>query len=232
MPIERRHTDKAAIAGPASEYDEARGDVTNAVAHNIEKWAAKIGLRPTDATFTQFREDVTEALHACMRGHIAAQHRRHHRASDLRRDFIALANAATAAAQKMRSVDDILKRLPPMHHDPAFKLMHGPLSTAYEIEGLAEAASRHADECKAADQGGPPRMRAFEALAEGLIRAYQRGTGRTGVGRSAREGQLLDLVEAVLPRACKLAEAVTSEALTAPTSDGLGEYLHRIAGRP
>jgi hypothetical protein len=210
-------------------YQRARDLVTAAVAQNIEVWANTIGLHSTRAEFAQFREDVTETLHACMRVHITGQNRRYERFADMREDFLALADAATAAAKKLRVVERILKRLPPMQQDPAFRLMHDPHATAFEQDGLAEAAHLHADECKRADRGGQPRMRALEVFADGLVRAYRNATGRSGVGRGAREGELLDLYEAVLPTACDIAEAVTGTPLE--VSDDPGDYLHRIASR-
>jgi hypothetical protein len=212
-----------------SEYVLARERVEEVVPRRIERWGRIIGLTSTHARFTQFREDVTEGLHACMRAHIAEKHGRYKRFSDLRKDFIALAKGATAASTNLRKVEDILKRLPPMQHDPAFRLIHDPWATAFELDGLAKAARQHADECKSADRGGPSRMRAFGALAERLVRAYKGATGETGIGRSAREGRLLELVEEVLPTALKLSIAVTVDPLEVP--DDLGEYLNRTAER-
>lgn len=216
-----------------SRYDTARELVENTVPQHIKRWAAIIALTPTYAGFSQFREDVTEALHACMRAHIAKQCRPHERFSDLRKEFVALANAATKTAKLLRRAEGILKRLPPMHHDPAFRLAHDPRSTAIELDGLAEASRRHADECKRADRGGRPRMRAFEALAEGLIRAYRRAAKRKGTGGNVREGasRLRKLVEAVLPTARELAKEVTGKPLQRPISGNLGEHLDEIARR-
>lgn len=207
----------------------ARKLVEEVVPQHIEQWAAAIGLRRTDVPFEQFREGVTEALHACMRAHIADEHRMYKRLSDLRKDFKALAGAATTAANQMRRIENLLRRMPPMQHDPACRLMHDPHSTAFELNGLAEAARRHADECKRADRGGQSRMRALEAFAKGLVAAYQDATGRTGVGRGARAGELRELYEAVLPTVCEIAETITGKTLE--VSDDPGEYLHRIAAQ-
>jgi hypothetical protein len=203
------------------------------VQRHVEAWAKAIDLPSTDARFRQFREDVTEALHACMRAHKTGKHRRYERISHLRADFMALARAATAATSTLRSVEEIIKRLPPMQHDPAFRLIHDPHATAFELDGLAHAARRHADDCKSADLGGPQRMRAFEELAEGLIRAYSRVTKRRGTGGNVREGssRLRGLVDAVLPTARELAIAATGKALKAPTSGGLGDRLNAVAER-
>jgi hypothetical protein len=76
-------------------------------------------------------------------------------------------------------------------------------------------------------------MPAFEALAEGLTRAYRRATKRKGTGGNVREGssRLRHLVEAMLPTARKLTIAATGKPLKAPTSGGLGDRLNEIAKR-
>ena len=210
--------------------DQARQLVEAEVTQRIERWAGTIGLTPADKAFDRFRQELTDALHACMRAHEAGQRRRYARFSDLRKDLLALAKAAKAAAQRLRKVEDILTRLPPMQHDPAFRLAHDPHSTAFELDGLTEASRRHAEECKLADRGGPSKMRAFAALADGLIQAYQHATKKTGKGRGAREGPLLDLIQAVLPTARHLGKLNTGKLLQVPTEDGLGEYLHKRVG--
>jgi hypothetical protein len=207
--------------------ERARELVDAAVSRHVEAWSEILGIASTDVRFAQFREDVMEALHACMRTHIAIGDRRHKRFSDLRKDFLSLARAAEATATRLRGVHELLKHLPPMQHDPAFRLVHDPQATAFELGDVAEAARRHADDCKRADRGGELPMQAFSVLAQGLVGAYQDATNRTGVGRGAREGQLLDLYEAVLPIAREIAEAVTGKELE--VSDDPGEYLHRLA---
>jgi hypothetical protein len=115
-----------------SDYDKARKRVEEEVPKHIGEWAAAIGLRQTDIRFKTFREDMTETLHACMRAHIADEHNTYKRFSDLRKDFMTLARVATAAANQMRKIEDLFRRMPPMHHDPAFRLIHDPHSTAIE----------------------------------------------------------------------------------------------------
>lgn len=212
-----------------SEYTRARKCVEKDVSQHVERWGALLGLTRPDARFDQFEKDVTEALHACMRACIAEKYRRHKRFSHLRRDLNAVAKAATATSKRLRNLEEILKRLPPMQHDPAFRLIHDPHATAFELDGLAEAARRHADECKSADSGGPSRMRAFTVLAVGLILAYRGATKLRGTGRGAREGKLLDLVEAVRPTARRIAMNVTGKPLAVPRDEG--DYLHRVASR-
>ncbi|WFU37597.1 hypothetical protein QA640_24325 [Bradyrhizobium sp. CB82] len=221
--------------------DQARKLVDDAVASNVELWAKKIGLTRKDARFKQFRDDVTEALHACMRAQIATPYRR--RGSDLREALKRVAREAQATAKRLCSLQAALDDLPAaaFYRDPAFRF---PSLKAIEvnlagsppdIEGLAAAARRHADALKQdekGDKGGPTKMVAFEALAEGLILAYRHATGRTGKGDAAREGSLLSLVEAVLSTARDVAQGATSDPLQTPEGEAaLGEYLHRTARR-
>jgi hypothetical protein len=63
-----------------------------------------------------------------------------------------------------------------------------PAALAQDFDALVSLVEDQAGACK--DMGGPPRkMPAFEALAEGLTRAYRRATKRTGTaamyGRAA-----------------------------------------------
>jgi len=208
-----------------SPHDHARRLVEEAAPQHIEEWTAIIGLAPDDPRIEQFREDATEALHRCMRVHIGAPYLRYKRAADVRKDFEALADAATAAAEKLHAVEVILDRLPPMYHNPAFQLAHPPGPVTFELKGLAEAAREHADEWKSRDLGGVLGMQAFNALVKDLLLAYRRATGKKGVGGN----RLLKLVETVLPVARRIAKAVTNKPLK--TSRNLGEYLHTIASK-
>jgi hypothetical protein len=226
------------------QHQRARELVNAAVANHVAAWASTVALTSTDARFDRFREDVTEALHACMRAHIAVPYRTHERAADVRKDFVALANAATAAAEKFREVQTILDRLPPpMLHDPApphdpdpaFRLAHPPWSVIFELEGLAAAAHRHAESW--VDRGGPSPMRAFAALVRGhagpgLEQAFQQATGNPArvawdAHRDRYEGKFLDFVEILLATAREIAEAVTGRPLPEPkTPMARGKFLH------
>ena len=207
-----------------SVYECARQKVEQAVVEHAAAWAATIGTTATP----QFLDDVSEALHSCSRAHFADTYRSHARASDLRRDFLALAREADALTKRLHRVVEILKRLPPMEPDPAFQI-HSPFAMAHDLDGLAEAAHKQAQACKSLDRGGPPPMRAFTELAKGLVRTYRRATGKSGAGRSARAGRLFDLVASVLPVAHRIAHAATGERLRAPQSDEIGEFVHRVA---
>ena len=83
-------------------YQRARELVNAAVPQHVEAWAGIIGLKSPDVRFTQFREDITEALHACMRAHEAAPHRS--RWSDVRTDFMRVADAARAVTRDLRNL--------------------------------------------------------------------------------------------------------------------------------
>jgi hypothetical protein len=138
-----------------------------------------------------------------------------------------MAGEAKALAMRLR---DFTKRYP----TPKLVLHPGRLfdldAPAQDLDALASLVEDSAAAFK--DTGGPtPRLRAFKVLAEGLVRAYRRATKQSGTGRSAREGRLLDLVEAVLPVVRKIAKDVTGKPLQLPSSNNLGEQLHEIASR-
>ena len=204
-----------------SVYECARQKVEQAVVEHAAAWAATIGTTATP----QFLDDVSEALHSCSRAHIADPYRR--RASDLRLDFLALAREADALTKRLHRVVKILKRLPPMEHDPAFRI-HSPFAMAHDLDGLAEAAHKQAQACKSLDRGGPASMRAFTELVKGLVLTFRNATGKSGVGRGAREGPLFDLVVSVLPVADQNAHAATGKHLREPQPDEIGEFVHRV----
>jgi hypothetical protein len=212
------------VAVVISASERVRQLVEQALLEHADEWAETIGT----TAIAQFRDDVSEALHACSRTHFADSYRSHARASDLRRDFLALAREADAVAKRLHRVVNILQRLPPMQHDPAFRI-RPPLAIADDLDGLAKAARRQADACKSLDRGGPASMRAFTELVKGLLRTYRNATGESGVGRSAREGRLFDLVASVLPVARRIAHAATGKRLRAPQRDEIGEFVHRVS---
>jgi hypothetical protein len=137
-----------------------------------------------------------------------------------------MAGEAKALAMRLR---DFTKRYPTpklvLHPGRMFDLA----APAQDLDALALLVEDRAAAFK--DAGGPtPRLRAFKVLSEGLIRAYRRATEQKGTGHSAREGRLLDLVEAVLATALKLARDETGKPFETPASThALGEQLHEIA---
>jgi hypothetical protein len=154
------------------------------------------------------------------------------------RDYDAVVRHAAAAAGELRLLQAVLDPLPVTWTDPdgtdgLYDVPHEiywPLAMARELESLSAAARRKSTRFKAADRGGPTkRMRAFTVLAKGLIPAYRRATSRAGTGHSAREGELREFVEAVLPVAQAIAMTVTGKPLEVPTGDALGEHLNQIA---
>jgi hypothetical protein len=216
--------------------DRARELIDEAVAEYADKWAAMVGSTATP----QFRDDLTEALRACLGEHIAAGYDLYNRAAELRRDLDELAEAAALASKELHKVDSIMAGLQAsglsmMQHWPAFQafVIHPPplLVMACDLDGLVKEARRQASECKSIDRGGPTPMRAFTALVEGLLLAYRRATGKSGVGRSARGGQLLNLVTSVLTAARKIARAATDGSLRTPKSNKIGEFVYRVARR-
>jgi hypothetical protein len=83
--------------------NEVESGVEKAVANNVGKWGAAIGLKRTDAGFAEFREHMTRALHAFMLAHIATPGR--WRWSTVRRAFLDLAEDYAAISKLLRHWD-------------------------------------------------------------------------------------------------------------------------------
>jgi hypothetical protein len=202
--------------------------IDEAVSHNVEAWAKTIKLTPSDARVAHFREDVTGALHACIEMHKMEQDPFFKtRTADTRKHLKEEADEARDLAQRLRAY-----RSKYVARQVTLVLRTGrvfdPAASAEDFEARASFLEEIVADLK--DTGGkPPRLRAFKALATGLIRAYHRATGQKGTGHSAREGGLLDLVEAVRPTVGRIAENLTGKSLQTPSPNNLGEQLHEIA---
>jgi hypothetical protein len=216
---------------PPDENERARGLIDNAVLASIRDWAIMVDLASTDAGFDQFSNDVAGALRGCIHAHIAGcgQDRETERSKRLRQKYLALRRRRITAIKKIDEA--FAPQWPPVHHEfQAFMSGSHPSNYKDGLKALADAMRLEADERKLT--AGRPPLRAFDALAEGLVLAYRRATARTGVGFSAREGELRAFVEKVLPVAREIARAVTRKPLGVPeNSEALGEYLHRVGRR-
>jgi hypothetical protein len=184
-------------------HDVARKLVDEAVPKHIQRWGALLGLRRTDARFNEFEKDVTEALHACMRAHIATAGR--WRWSTARLEFLDLAGDYAAIAKLLRRWESG-HSLPPFHVDPRFtdlprlidprvlRAMLAPVGNAAKFTDMAEAARRYATKC-VPDKDGRPRSRAFDTLCVGLVDAFKRATKH----EATTTGDYFRLVEAAWP---------------------------------
>ena len=224
-----------------SEYTRARKCVEKAVPQHIEQWAAAVGLTVTD----HFREDVTEALHACMRAHIAAPHR--WTWVTARAAYSRLAKDYAAIAQLLRPDGGVVpplshsapfNALPPLWPDPPllrpalrqFRIALERCGDAAVFEGLAKAARQYAGLC--VGEGGRPPPFAFDALWQRLMVAFEQATKRKATITHREDlgkwgGPFFRLVEATWPAARGIAEKVTGRALEASTSSGRGKHLQR-----
>jgi hypothetical protein len=148
----------------------------------------------------------------------------------VRKAFLARYRARIAAVKKAKKLGDVFAPCwPPSYHE--FQVWEDPRTYEDKLQAMAEAMRLEADEWRS-EIGRPPKLGAFNALAEGLVLAYQRATGQTGRGRSAKEGKLHDFVESILRVAVKITKAVTGKPLETPTGgDGLGQALYRVAQR-
>jgi hypothetical protein len=206
-------------------YGRARELVEAAIPLRVEAWAATIELTTADVRFPRFREDVTEALHARMRAHIAKPRRS--RWSDIRRDFMRVAKEARAVARHLDNLGAAFDVLPPppiWPRDPEtmFKLL--PVQSVSELEELANEADRQAEVCKLSDEGSRPTIVAFATLAAGLARALEHATD------AVVSASLVALVDAVLPAARDFGEQATGRRLEEPNSqEARRKYLERMS---
>jgi hypothetical protein len=219
-------------AQPVENCGRVRESIDATTARESRAWVAIVGLTvPTQAQLNQFREDIATALHACVQAHIAdapgALHKE--RNKKLREEFLAHHRERIAALEKLR--DAFTVHWPPSYFEFQAFSSHPHLAEHQQgLDALAEAMRLQADEFKVPDSGGRPMMRAFKALAKGLVKAYRRATGLSGAGHGARGGPLFDLTRAVLPVADKIAREATGKPLKIPASaNAIGDHLHRIA---
>jgi hypothetical protein len=184
-------------------------------------------LQSTDAPFAQFLEDVTEALHACMRAHIATPYRS--RWSDFRTDFMRVAEAARAVARNLDNLRAAFRALPPTAiwlRDPEPMFKHLPLQSTSDLEALANEANQQAEACKLSDKGSRPEMVAFATLAAVLAQAFEHATGEAAVGSAG----FVALVDAVLPVARDIGEKATGRRLQEPNSpEARRKFLARMS---
>jgi hypothetical protein len=203
------------------------------IADHLVAWANIVALTCADARFDRFREDVTEALRSCVRKHVdapllAIQHKK------TRERYAAMASAAKAAEEKLRARRAIPAAFPPLLGDYPLFLAEDALKR--EAEAVAEAARQ--------PTGRPRKMQAFEALALGLMQAFQNATGQPAKitwreHRDCYEGMFFELVEEILTTARDVAEAVTGRPLQVPSHlrgggsspTARGKFLQRLIGR-
>jgi hypothetical protein len=204
-----------ALGRGAVPYQRARELVAAAVPQHVEAWAKTIGLQSTDARFAQFREDVTEALHACMRAHIATPGR--WRLSTMRQTFLDLADDYAAIAKVLRHwesggtlapvyFDPRFKDLPPLMDPTVLRSVLAPYGRAADFKRLAKAARGYAELC-VRDKGTRPRSLAFDTLCVGLVDAFERATKR----KATSSGDYFRLVAAVWAVTGEVARGVTKQ---------------------
>jgi hypothetical protein len=131
MEVVRRFED---LARPGV---RARGLVVAAVDRHAADWARIIGLRTEGERFAQFKDGVTEALHACLRAHLVGVER--WRNNKVAKNLKHVADLATTLAPRLLDLEALLDELVPLFgHDPSFQLP--PLSPiAFDLSDQARA---------------------------------------------------------------------------------------------
>jgi hypothetical protein len=213
------------------------------VRRHTADWAHIIELRAEGERLAQFKDNVTEALHACLRAHIFAAYR--WRWSDARKAFLRAAQHAATMIQAQRKLEAELLRGPlnylvPMlihDHPDGQHLLQMPLTPISELETKRDMARRWAERCKQLEKRGREKFYAFGGLVKGLRRAFESATrgAATLTHREDRRdedewgGRFWELVEAVLPVAQHVAVTVAGAAFDAPATPGArGKYLQRL----
>ncbi|HZV04172.1 MAG TPA: hypothetical protein VE999_03690 [Gemmataceae bacterium] len=171
----------------------ARRQAVWAVREHATEWARVIDLLEEGESFEKFKEDLTEALHACLRACLRPPGQR---ASNIQKMLKRVANLATATAPKLLELQELLDELKPFFdQDPSFRLPPlGPIAFSLSEVArtrldqrfaprsrrdqnrklpprsppLAEAARHYAEAEALKDKGGAPkRFIAFDALIKG-----------------------------------------------------------------
>jgi hypothetical protein len=150
-----------------------------------------------------------------MRAHVAAPYRS--RWSDIRTDFMRVAEEARAVARVLRNLRAAFDALPPpliWLRDPEPMFKHLPLQSVSNLEALASEADEQAEACKLSDKGSRPKMVTFATLAAILAQALEHATGAAAVDST----DFVPLVDAILPAARDIAEQATGRRLEEPNS--------------
>lgn len=225
-----------------SPHECARKLVYKAVAAHADKWAALIRVRATP----QFRDAVTQALHACLQAHLAEPYR--WSSSQVRSAYLRLADYYASLA---RLLSDPQPGLPPFHFDPRFKELPpllaspvvlsvrlaetlAPFGDAAYFKRLAQAARKYAEAC-GADRGGRPALIPFNTLCLRLAEAFENATeARATITRNEANGKwggkFFRLIEALWPVACEVASTLNAQRpLAGPSStEARGKQVQRL----
>ena len=178
------------------EVERARGLIDDAVSASIRDWATTVDLLPTHAGFNQFSNDVAGALRPCLHAHISCG-RENEISKTRRKEYLALQRRRIAALKEVEEA--FAPKWPASYHEhQVYMLGSHPSNYKDGLKALTDAMRLQADEWKLA--GGRPPLQAFDALAQGLVLAYRRATGRSGVGHGAREGKLRAFVKVAAGR--------------------------------
>jgi hypothetical protein len=206
-----------------------RTTIEQSVSGKLKPWAKIVGLNEADQRLAQFREDLIEALHACIGAQMAALDPRLNRQSDLRAHLLEMVKAAESLITGLRDFNNKYTILPRNHirvlPDGSFRTLD-LVSTAEDLEVIVSFLEPAAKAC--VDKGGAVPLLAFQVLANGLVRAYRHATGETGKD-GVRQDTLHDLLDAVLPTAKKLIKSITGKPLE--FSKDPGQYLYRTVER-
>jgi hypothetical protein len=204
------------------------------VARHARKYEQLIGLQEANP---DFRAAVEQAVSTCLFQHSIDAWRK--RPAAVRKEILRVREEASSSVKYLGRLRNAIKALVPAYRelleeawglrgDIAFRQLPGLLLWLEKVSAITDL---HAE--RFIDRGGAPKMQAFRALAEGLARAFERGTDKKArvtwnEHRGCYEGRFLKLVDAVLQLVLQAAE-VSGRPLKHPkTRLALGKYLHEL----
>jgi hypothetical protein len=227
---------------PAANVAEWRRTVGTKVHLRVEQYARAIGgLKKID--HLQFEQLLVDALFGCAVMHLDAPRRK--RFSEIRKVLLRVEKEAAASETHLERLRDALAELEPGHRErldgrldllsKIACLIESRPPSFHALSSVSRMARFDADELfgKKDKGGAPKKMVAFSMLVRGLIRAFQRATGKPAKVtwseiREKYEGKFLSLVEAVLPLALEAACQQKQPMPHPDTAHGRGKYIQRM----
>jgi hypothetical protein len=233
-------SDEDSEATAAAWQAQFRELIGRSVQRVIGQYATQIDLRDTSKQ-RQLENDAIETLLHCVVIYVDAPGGR--RPSQIRREFERIGKEAAAAEEHLNRLRDALDDLP----SPYGQLLSDSLESVAKIDislvtkqvpwshalsSVADTANVIARGLRGTDQGGAPKKVVFRTLVNGLMRAFERATGRSAKVtfnpvKSQYEGDFVHLVEALLP--VVLLFEIAKQPMPIPkTAFARGKYIDRM----
>jgi hypothetical protein len=187
----------------------------------------------------ELRDGIVEAALWCFLVHNLSPLKQY---SEIRKELTAVQRHAAKSAGDLRKLSEALGELPKAWEELLSKgwarVTNGddPAFLAMQLDALASLAQTGADALRGRDKGGPRRFLAFEVLVRTLAETFEAGTGKRPTAsysdsKGAYRGVFLDLVDAILPKVAKIAEASGRRLAQPHSEDARGKYISDLLRR-